>query len=509
MANDDMELVRQYATRQSESAFAALVSRYTNLVYSAAFRRVGNSQLAEEITQAVFTILAQKAGTLNRTTVLPGWLYRAACYVSSHAIKQELRRQRREQEAYMQSLSNQAGPQVWSQIMPLLEDAMMRLSQAERDALVLRFFEGHSLKEAGAALGTSEAATKMRVARALEKLRAYFSRHGVNSTAETIAGAMSANVVMVAPPTLAKMSTAVALAKGAGASASTLTLAKGALKLMAWTHAQTAAVIGTVVLFAAGTTALIAQHEQQAGATIDSRKSSWAFAGYGSPEATFQTTLWAVGQVNGKAVLDGLSADCQEDFREYLARHKPGMSVQAFLLQKWTPKKGDFSDMRFEKREVLSTNQVLVQYSIRGGSQSMSGWLKFKKFGNNWAIDDFDPKGPNGRTGLEHSGMQYGGIGIAIDTDPATGNPRITRVLPSLASSQTNLVPGLILQKVNGTSTAGKGPGECTFLTRGRVGTEVVLELYDPARKQTNTVELTRKHFSWADVIALGRVPSK
>jgi RNA polymerase sigma factor (sigma-70 family) len=503
MANDDMELVQQYVTNESESAFAALVLRYTNLVYSAAFRRVGNSQLAEEITQAVFIILARKADTLNKKTILPGWLYRAACYVSGHAIKQELGRQRREQKAYMQSLSNRAGPEAWSHITPLLEDAMMRLGQADRDALVLRFFEGHTLKEVGTVLGTSEAATKMRLNRALERLRTYFSRHGVNSTAETIAGAMSANFVVVAPPTLAKISTAVALAKGATASASTLALTRGALKVMAWTHAQTAAVIGTVVLFAAGTTALIAQHENKAG-TIELRKSSWTFAGYGSPEATLQTTLWAIGQLNCKAVVDGLSPDCQEDFREHLAQHKPGMSVAAFLLQMWTPPKGGFSDMRLEKEEVLSTNQILVQYSIRAGSHSKSGWLKFKKFGDNWEIDDFDPKGPNGRTGLKHSGTQYGGIGINIDTDPGSSNPRITKVLPSLALSQTNLVPGLILQKVNGTSTTGKGLGECIFLTRGRVGTDVVLELYDPERKQTNTVELTRKLFSWADMRMLG-----
>ena len=252
MDNDDMELVRQYVTSQCESAFAALVSRYTNLVYSAAFRRTGNSQLAEEITQAVFTILAQKADTLDKKTILPGWLYRAACYVSGAAIKQELRRRRREEEAYMQSVSNQTEPEVWTQITPLLEEAMMRLGKAERDALVLRFVEGHSFKEVGTALGASEAATKMRVNRALEKLRVYFSRHGVNSTAGTIAGAMSANFVMAAPPTLAKMSTAVALAKGAAASTSTLTLAKGALKLMAWTKTKTTIAGVTAALLTIG-----------------------------------------------------------------------------------------------------------------------------------------------------------------------------------------------------------------------------------------------------------------
>src|SRR5690348_2452140 len=100
MTTDDMELVRQYVADQSENAFATLVARHTNLVYSAALRRVGNSQLAEEITQAVFIILAQKAASLGDKTILSGWLYRTAGYVSGHAFKQELRRQRREQEAY-------------------------------------------------------------------------------------------------------------------------------------------------------------------------------------------------------------------------------------------------------------------------------------------------------------------------------------------------------------------------------------------------------------------------
>jgi RNA polymerase sigma factor (sigma-70 family) len=258
MVNDDMELVQQYAASQSESAFEALVSRYTNLVYSAAFRRTGNSQLAEEITQAVFVILAQKAATLHKKTILPGWLYRAAYYVSGHAIKQELRRQRRELEAYMQSLSDETGAEVWSQITPLLEEAMMRLGQSERDALVLRFFEGHSLKEVGVALGASESATKMRVSRALEKLRVHLSRSGVHSTAETIAGAISANAIMIAPAALAKTATAVALAKGATASFSTSTLIKGALKVMAWSKAKTVIAAGIAVLVAGSATTLVA-----------------------------------------------------------------------------------------------------------------------------------------------------------------------------------------------------------------------------------------------------------
>src|SRR5580698_3396896 len=101
MTTDDMELVREYAARQSESAFAALVSRHTNLVYSAALRQLSDPQLAEEVTQVVFIILARKAGSLDAKTILPGWLYRTANYVSAAALKMERRRRQREQEGYM------------------------------------------------------------------------------------------------------------------------------------------------------------------------------------------------------------------------------------------------------------------------------------------------------------------------------------------------------------------------------------------------------------------------
>jgi RNA polymerase sigma factor (sigma-70 family) len=254
-----MELVRQYVARQSESAFATLVSRHTNLVYSAALRRTGNPQLAEEVTQAVFIILARKARTLDERTILPGWLYRTACYVSGHASKQELRRQQREQEAYMQSHEIQTDA-AWNQMAPVLEEAMLRLGQTDRDALVLRFFEGQSLKEVGATLGASEEAAKKRVARALEKLRGILAKRGAVSTTVIIAGAISANSVQAAPLALAKTATAIALAKGATASTSTLTLITGASKIMAWTKAKITVITVAGILLAAGTTTVVVQH---------------------------------------------------------------------------------------------------------------------------------------------------------------------------------------------------------------------------------------------------------
>src|SRR6058998_3274907 len=107
MPTDDMDLLREYARRNSEEAFATLVARHINLVYSVSLRQVREPHLAEEITQAVFIILARKAASLGPKTVLSGWLCRAARYASANALTIQRRRQRREQEAHLQSTESE------------------------------------------------------------------------------------------------------------------------------------------------------------------------------------------------------------------------------------------------------------------------------------------------------------------------------------------------------------------------------------------------------------------
>jgi RNA polymerase sigma factor (sigma-70 family) len=254
---DDIALLRQYAESGLESAFTTLVERHVNLVYSAALRRVGNALAAEEITQAVFIILSRKAKALGAKTVLSGWLYQAARLTAANYLRGEIRRQNREQEAYMQStFQKPADDRAWRQIAPLLDDAMGRLGEKDRNAVVLRFFEGKSLAEVGIALGAREDAAKMRINRALEKLRTFFTKRGISTTTAIVAGAVSANSVRAAPVGLATAISA-SVVKSSAVAASTLTLGKGALKIMAWTKTKMMTAAAVCLILAGGTTALI------------------------------------------------------------------------------------------------------------------------------------------------------------------------------------------------------------------------------------------------------------
>ena len=254
---NDMDLVREFARNHSEAAFTELVRRHLNLVYSVARRCTGSDSDAQDVTQAVFVILARKAPGLRARTVLTGWLYETTRHTAACLQRTNARRHAREQEAYMQSTLTAADTAgAWSRLAPHLEAAMAQLGERDRTLLALRFYENKSGPEAAALLGIREAAAHKRTARALEKLRKFFSRRGVALSATAIAGAVSANSVQVAPAALAKTISAIAMAKGMSAGASTLTLVKGALKIMAWTKAKTAVVTGIVMLLAAGATTI-------------------------------------------------------------------------------------------------------------------------------------------------------------------------------------------------------------------------------------------------------------
>jgi RNA polymerase sigma factor (sigma-70 family) len=199
----DCELLRQYIEDKSETAFAELVRRHLGLVYSAAIRQVGShSALAEDITQTVFINLVRQAPVLVRHETLVGWLHTSVRYTALRSLRDLRRRQAREQKAIAMQMN--ATPNIpWEQIRPVLDEAVGELSETDRQAVLLRYFQGRSHREVGEALGQTEDAARVRVNRALEKLRQIFARRGVVTTEAILGEIILTNAAEAEPVGLA------------------------------------------------------------------------------------------------------------------------------------------------------------------------------------------------------------------------------------------------------------------------------------------------------------------
>ncbi|PYJ80765.1 MAG: hypothetical protein DME22_23270 [Verrucomicrobia bacterium] len=363
MMTDDMELVREYARHGSEEAFATLVSRHINLVYSVALRRLHDAHLAEEVTQAAFIILARKAGSLNAKTILSAWLCRTAQYAAADASKMQRRRRRREQEMHMESVLNQTEPESspWTDIAPLLDTAMAQLGEKDHSAVVLRFFERKDLKQVGAALGVSENAAKTRVSRATEKLRKFFIKRGITLSAAAIGGVVSANSIQAAPIGLAT-SVTVAAVKGTVVTTSTLTLIKTTLKLMAWTKLKTAVVVGAIASIAAGTATVVVLkvNAQTNVAKASSKSSALAFAGFATPEAALKSFVWS----ESTGDLDKLLSACTPVQAERFRAKTIGKSKDE-LRRLMVQEAGNRANYEITKKEIISDDEVRLHLRVQ------------------------------------------------------------------------------------------------------------------------------------------------
>jgi RNA polymerase sigma factor (sigma-70 family) len=235
-ASADCELVTAYATRGSENAFRALVTRHVHLVYATALRQIGDAGLAEEITQNVFVALARKAPRLAGIETLAGWLHRTTLLEAKARLRAELRRGRREEIAAEAAALQREGTSPLDALVPLLDEGLLNLRDRDRLALVLRFLEERSLRDVGAVLGVDEDAARKRVSRALDRLAEFFRRRGFPVPAGAGCAALLANTAIAAPAALAASAANAGLAASGAATGFNLVL----LKLMALTKTQTA-----------------------------------------------------------------------------------------------------------------------------------------------------------------------------------------------------------------------------------------------------------------------------
>jgi RNA polymerase sigma factor (sigma-70 family) len=416
----DHELLREYIRSQSQEAFRQLVDRHLAMVLSAARRMVGDVDLAQEVAQDVFTALAQKAGALGASPIVGGWLYNTTRHKAMHMVRTEHRRREREgAAAAIQALETNENMEP---ILDRLEPAMAELEEGDRDALVLRYLEDRSLREVGQELGIGEDAARMRVNRALERLRTIFAGQGVAITSIFLGTALAASTTAAVPAGLAAAITATALA---GTAAAATTAARAVLMTM-FNAKAVAALIGAAIITGA-VTYLVQQRQvqrlqadnqsllaQQAQASAEQEaaakeqldrlrkdsselmrlrnevgqlrrerdalmqragqaaagagqsagnpgryisKEQLAFAGYSTPEAALESTMWAMMKGTWAQVIAGFNPEMAEEVSQ-----DPG-SREQFEKQKDAMVAG-FRGMQILARKTLDGDRVELKVKM-------------------------------------------------------------------------------------------------------------------------------------------------
>ncbi len=233
----DTELLRQYAQEGSQEAFTQLVRQHVDVVYSAARRQArGDAHLAEEITQQVFILLAQKAKTLSDDVLLGGWLYNAVRFIARDQLRKVENRSHHEQKAaamadeLRNAAANGGKRDAWTDAEEILDDVLEKLDAPTRGLIVLRYFEGKTAGEVAARLNISEDAARKRVNRAVEQLRDLFARRGVVMSATALAESLAAKTIIHAPAHLAASAASAAMSSAVGASSGAAASSAGAVK---------------------------------------------------------------------------------------------------------------------------------------------------------------------------------------------------------------------------------------------------------------------------------------
>jgi RNA polymerase sigma factor (sigma-70 family) len=252
--NDDGDLLRRFAATHDNACFAEIVQRHIGFVYAVSLRRLRDPHSAHDATQAVFIALARKAATVADSPNMMGWLHRSACYETRNLLRAQASRTAREAEAQRLGTVASEPPPDAAALAAVLDDVLHELPERDRDAILARFFGRQSYAEIGAAWRLNENAARMRVDRALGKMREHLQRRGITSTAAALAATLPAYASAAVPAGMASTVTA----------ASILALNAAATGIAAYFTLMSTAKIMTAtaaVLIAAG---FVYQHQKMA-----------------------------------------------------------------------------------------------------------------------------------------------------------------------------------------------------------------------------------------------------
>ncbi len=394
MGETDLELLARYSRQNAEDAFSEVVRRHIDLVYSAALRQVRSHHLAEEVSQSAFLKLASHASDLPPHTIVTAWLYQVTRREAIDVVRREARRESREQIASEMNPMN-ATDDDWAQIAPLLDDAMHALDQTDRAAVLLRYFENKSLREVGAALGTSDDAAQKRVSRAVERLRDVLSRHGVAAGAGAVTTVLSTHAVQAAP---AKLATTISVNIAAGATLATIATST-LTKTIVMTTLQKASLTTVAVLVLAATTALVIHwrdlHQMLVHRTLrplssantrqtEFPQATWKFAGYADPEAAYQSFMWAMSQGDVETTLSSLTPAERAKWEGNMKKTKAEYSAQ------WAQRTKGTELFRILDKQIVSDTETHLQIESVGASNKhpvQEQWARMIKVGRDWKYE--------------------------------------------------------------------------------------------------------------------------